>query len=45
MVRDIEQLTAIQEEIAAIPGITNLETNVEKLFNVWPLPREFISTF
>jgi Lrp/AsnC family transcriptional regulator for asnA, asnC and gidA len=45
MVRDIEQLTTIQEEIVNIPGITNMEIAVEKLFNVWPLPREFISTF
>ncbi|MGA3289728.1 MAG: hypothetical protein ABSD42_05770 [Candidatus Bathyarchaeia archaeon] len=44
MVRDIEQLTATQEEIVGMPGVTNMETNVEKLFSVWPLPREFIST-
>ncbi len=44
MVRDIEQLTAIQEEIVGMPGVTNMEINVEKLFSVWPLPREFIST-
>ena len=45
MIRDIEQLTAIQEEIANIPDITHMEIAVSKLFNVWPLPREFISTF
>ena len=44
MVRDIEQLTAIQEEIVGMPGVTNMEINVEKLFSVWPLPRELIST-
>jgi Lrp/AsnC family transcriptional regulator for asnA, asnC and gidA len=45
MVKDIEQLTDIQEKIANIPDITHMEIAVSKLFNVWPLPREFISTF
>ena len=44
MIRDIEQLTAIQEEIASMPGVTNMEIAVAKSFSVWPLPREFIST-
>src|SRR3989304_10503003 len=40
MIRDIEQLTAIQEEIASMPGVTNMEIAVAKSFSVWPLPRE-----
>ena len=38
MVRDIKQLTAIKEEIASMPGVTTMETNVEKLFSVDPFP-------
>jgi Lrp/AsnC family transcriptional regulator for asnA, asnC and gidA len=45
MIKDIDQLTTMQEEIAKISGVTNLEITIAKLFNVWPIPREFISTF
>jgi Lrp/AsnC family transcriptional regulator, regulator for asnA, asnC and gidA len=45
MIKDIKQLTTIQEEIASMPGVTNMEIAVAKLFDVWPLSREFISTF
>jgi Lrp/AsnC family transcriptional regulator for asnA, asnC and gidA len=45
MIRDIKQLITIQEEIASTPGVTNMKIAVAKMFNVWPLPREIISTF
>jgi DNA-binding Lrp family transcriptional regulator len=45
IVRDIQQLTAVQEEIANMPGVINMKTVVGKMFMVWPIPREFISSF
>lgn len=45
LIRDLKQLIAIQEEIANMPGVTNVEIDIAKAFSVWPLPREFISTF
>lgn len=44
-IRNVEQLIAIQDEIANIPGITEIE---RMMLNAWPLmpyPREYISTF
>lgn len=45
LVRDIKQLLAIHEEIAKIPGITRLETDIARTIGVWPTPRQYISTF
>jgi DNA-binding Lrp family transcriptional regulator len=45
MVKDIKQLLAFQEQIASFSGLTKMEVDVEKIFTVWPMPREFISTF
>jgi Lrp/AsnC family transcriptional regulator for asnA, asnC and gidA len=45
MIKDIKELTAIQEEIASMAGVTKMEIAVAKSYSVWPLPREFISTF
>jgi DNA-binding Lrp family transcriptional regulator len=45
MIKDIDQLVDVQEQIASLPGLTKLEVGVDRLFTVWPLQREFISTF
>lgn len=45
MARDIQQLLAIHEEIAKIPGITRLETDIGRTIGIWPTPRQYISTF
>ena len=45
LIRDLKQLIEIQEEIATMPEVTNVEMAVAKSFSVWPLQREFISTF
>ena len=45
MIKDINQLVDIQEKIALLPGLTKMEVGVDRLFTVWPLQREFISTF
>ncbi len=45
MIRDIDQFTDVQEKILNMNYMTNIEIGVAKIFNAWPLPREFISTF
>ena len=45
MIKDIDQLVDIQGQIAVLPGLTKMEIGVDRLFTVWPLQREFISTF
>jgi Lrp/AsnC family transcriptional regulator for asnA, asnC and gidA len=45
MIRDIEQFTNAQEQIVELPGLTDLDIGIVKMFNVWPPPREIISTF
>jgi Lrp/AsnC family transcriptional regulator for asnA, asnC and gidA len=45
MIRDIDQFTIAQEKILQMDHLTNVEVTVHKIFSVWPLPREFISTF
>jgi DNA-binding Lrp family transcriptional regulator len=45
MIRDINQFATVQEQISAMPSITNMRADMEKLFAPWPIHREFISTF
>ena len=45
MISDIRQLTTVQEQIVSMPGLKNLQIAIGKMFNIWPLPREFVSTF
>jgi Lrp/AsnC family transcriptional regulator for asnA, asnC and gidA len=45
MICNIQQLIAVQEKIASMPGLIDMQITLGKLFNVWPLPREFTSTF
>jgi DNA-binding Lrp family transcriptional regulator len=45
LIRDIQQFVATQEIIASMPGVTNMKTGVGKMFECWPIPREFISSF
>jgi Lrp/AsnC family transcriptional regulator, regulator for asnA, asnC and gidA len=45
MICNIQQLIAVQEKIASMPGLIYMQITLGKLFNVWPLPREFTSTF
>jgi len=43
MVKDVEQLLAVQEKITSIAGLSGMETSIGRIFGVWPLPGEFIS--
>jgi DNA-binding Lrp family transcriptional regulator len=45
LIRDIQQFVATQEIISSIPGVTSMKTGVGKMFERWPIPREFISSF
>jgi DNA-binding Lrp family transcriptional regulator len=45
MIFNIQQLIAVQEQIASMPGLIDMQITLGRLFNVWPLPREFTSTF
>lgn len=45
MIKDIEQLMSVQDEITSIPGITKVQTTIMKSFSPWPGTKEYISTF
>ncbi len=45
IIKDIDQFTSVQEQILHLPGLTNMIVSTSKLFTVWPMRREFISTF
>jgi Transcriptional regulators len=45
MIRSIEQFVAVQERISNIPGLQNYDMSIDKMFTVWPNPKEAMSTF
>ena len=45
MICNTQQLIAVQEQISRMPGLIDMQMTLGRLFNVWPLPREFTSTF
>ena len=44
MVRDLKQVFNIQEEIARISGVTQIEASLRKAPARWPTPQQYIST-
>jgi Lrp/AsnC family transcriptional regulator, regulator for asnA, asnC and gidA len=44
MIRDVEQLFAIQDQIARVHGVTQIETSSRKIPDKWPTPQQYIST-
>jgi DNA-binding Lrp family transcriptional regulator len=44
MIRDIEQLFTIQDQIARVHGVTQIETSSRKIPDKWPTPQQYIST-
>lgn len=44
MIKDIDQLLSVQDEITSIPGTTRTEMHLGRPAPVFPLPREYIST-
>jgi DNA-binding Lrp family transcriptional regulator len=45
MIRDVEQMYTIQDEIAKISGITKIEVSARKIPYKWPTNLQYISTF
>ena len=45
MVKDIEESFFIQDQIARIEGVTQIETSSRKIPDMWPTPQQYISTF
>ncbi len=44
MVRDIDQMFRIQDEISSISSVTKFEVSVRKIPEKWPTPLQYIST-
>ena len=44
MIRDVEQSFAIQDQIARVQGVTQIETSSRKIPDKWPTPQQYIST-
>ena len=44
MVRDLKQVFNIQEEIAQIKGVTQIEASLRKAPDRWPTPQQYITT-
>ncbi|NLE06263.1 MAG: Lrp/AsnC family transcriptional regulator, partial [Crenarchaeota archaeon] len=45
IVRDVEQMFKLQEEIEKIIGVVKIETGTRKIPTKWPPPQQHISTF
>lgn len=45
MIRDLEQMYWIQDQIAKTKGVTKMEASMRKIPNQWPTPNQQISTF
>jgi Lrp/AsnC family transcriptional regulator for asnA, asnC and gidA len=45
LVKEIEEIYAINEEIMKIPNIGKIEADIRKVPPRWPSPRQYISTF
>jgi hypothetical protein len=45
MIRDVEHMFNIQDEIAKTRGVTRIETSARKIPKKWPTPRQYMSTF
>jgi Lrp/AsnC family transcriptional regulator for asnA, asnC and gidA len=45
LVRDLNQLLSIQDDIGKIPGINKMDIEISRILNKWPTPRQYMSTF
>jgi DNA-binding Lrp family transcriptional regulator len=45
MIKDIDELLIIQEQIGKIQGITKMDMELSKCSRKWPTPRQHMSTF
>jgi Lrp/AsnC family transcriptional regulator for asnA, asnC and gidA len=44
MVKDIDQMFALQDEISKVPSVSKFEVSARKIPELWPPPQEHIST-
>jgi DNA-binding Lrp family transcriptional regulator len=45
MVRDIEQMFTLQDEIARTPGVVKTDSSLRRIPEKWPTPKQYLSTF
>jgi Lrp/AsnC family transcriptional regulator for asnA, asnC and gidA len=45
MVKNLEQMLKLQDEISRVCGITKMEVTARRIPTKWPTPRQYISTF
>jgi DNA-binding Lrp family transcriptional regulator len=45
MIKDLDQLLSVQDNITSMPGVTKCEMHLSRPTPVFPTPREYISTF
>jgi Lrp/AsnC family transcriptional regulator for asnA, asnC and gidA len=45
IVKDVDQMFDIQDEIAKLSGVTKIETSARKIPTGWPAPKQYLSTF
>lgn len=45
MIRNLEQMFTLQEEIARTPGVTKIEVSARKIPEKWPTSQQHITTF
>jgi len=44
MIRDTEESFLIQDQIARVQGVTQIEASSRKIPDKWPTPQQYIST-
>ncbi len=45
LVRDLNQLLTVQDDIGNIQGINRMDIEINRIPNKWPTPRQYMSTF
>ena len=45
MIRNIGKLLEIQDRIAEIHGVSNMDVEISRCLDKWPTPRQHMSTF
>jgi Lrp/AsnC family transcriptional regulator, leucine-responsive regulatory protein len=45
MIREMDHLLSIQDELGKIQGITSMDAEILRITKTWPSPRQYISTF
>ena len=43
--KDINQLFDLQKRISSLDGLAKIKINNIEILNIWPIPKQYISTF